>query len=155
MCRSCYLGIPLTLIAGTCRIPIQHPQTYSLAIKLNLSSFAPMKLIHALNHYFSKRGASPMSSFRVTGGRRSIRVVAKMRANLIIANGGVQRMLPCLIVDKSREGFRLRGDFRLRRGQVVELVVEDPVDSVKCEVIWIGKPGSQQAGEAGLQTVGR
>lgn len=78
-----------------------------------------------------------------------------MRANLIIANGGVQRMLPCLIVDKSREGFRLRGNFRLRRGQVVELVVEDPVDSVKCEVIWIGKPGSQQQGEAGLQTVGR
>lgn len=114
-----------------------------------------MKLFQALNHYFLKQGADPMPSSRVTGGRRSNRVVTKKRASLIVATGGVQRMLPCLIVDRSQEGFRLRGDFRLRRGQLVEVVVEDLVDSVKCEVIWIGKPGSQQAGEAGLQTIGR
>jgi len=59
-------------------------------------------------------------------------------------------MHPCLIVDRSQEGFRLRCDFRLRRGQLVELVVDDPVNSVRCEVIWIGSAGSQQAGEAGL-----
>lgn len=60
-------------------------------------------------------------------------------------------MVPCLVVDRSHEGFRLRGDFKLRRGQLVELLVDNPEDSVRCEVIWIGKAGSQQAGEAGLQ----
>lgn len=114
-----------------------------------------MKLIQALNHYFFKQGANPMASSRVTGGRRSNRIVTKKRASLIIASGAVQRMLPCLVVDRSQEGFRLRGDFRLRRGQLVEVVVDDPVDSVKCEVIWIGKPGSPQAGEAGLQIIAR
>ncbi len=64
-------------------------------------------------------------------------------------------MLPCLIVDRSQEGFRLRGSFRLRRGQLVELVLDDPVDSVRCEVIWVGRAGSQQEGQAGVQTVGK
>ena len=30
----------------------------------------------------------------------------------------------CLIVDRSQDGFRLKGDFRLRRGQLVELVLD-------------------------------
>ncbi len=64
-------------------------------------------------------------------------------------------MLPCFIVDTSQEGFRLRGNLRLRRGQLVELVVDDPEDSVQCEVIWTGRAGSVQAGEAGLKTVGK
>lgn len=64
-------------------------------------------------------------------------------------------MAPCLVVDRSQEGFRLRGNFKLRRGQLVELVVDDPVDSVRCEVIWIGRAGSKQEGEAGLQAVGK
>jgi hypothetical protein len=64
-------------------------------------------------------------------------------------------MVPCLVVDRSQEGFRLRGDLRLRRGQLVELVVDDPVNSVRCEVIWVGREGSEQAGEAGLHAVGK
>ena len=64
-------------------------------------------------------------------------------------------MLPCLIVDSSPEGYRLRGDFKLRRGLLVELVVDEPVDSVRCEVVWVGNAGSRQQGEAGLQTVGK
>ena len=60
-------------------------------------------------------------------------------------------MFPCLIVDRSQEGFRLKVNFRLKRGQYVELVVDDPVDSIRCEVVWIGKAGSEQAGEAGVQ----
>ena len=64
-------------------------------------------------------------------------------------------MFPCLIVDRSQEGFRLRGNFRLRRGQLVALVLDDRVDSVPCEVVWTGKPESQQVGEVGLQTVGK
>lgn len=95
-----------------------------------------------------------MPSIPIPGGRRSIRVATKQRANLVINLGGNQTMLPCLIVDKSQEGFRLRGNFNLRRDQLVELVVDD-MNSVRCEVIWIGKAGSEQAGEAGLQAVGR
>ncbi len=63
-------------------------------------------------------------------------------------------MFPCLIVDRSKEGFRLKGNFRLRRGQLVELVLDDPVDSVRCEVVWTGKARSEVM-EAGLQTVGK
>jgi len=75
----------------------------------------------------------------------------KKSANLVLNLEGKQTLLPCLIVDRSQEGFRLRGTFRLKRGQLVELVVDDPEDSVRCEVVWTGRPGSQQAGEAGLQ----
>jgi hypothetical protein len=64
-------------------------------------------------------------------------------------------MFPCLIVDRSQEGFRLRGDFRLKRGQLVGLVADDPVGSVRCEVVWVGKEELQQVGESGLQTVGK
>ncbi len=51
-------------------------------------------------------------------------------------------MFPCLIVDRSQEGFRLRGNFSLRRGQIVELIADDPEDSVRCEVIWVGRAPS-------------
>ena len=48
----------------------------------------------------------------------------------------------------------MRGSFRLKRGQLVELVVDDPMmDSVRCEVIWIGKAGSELAEEVGLQAI--
>jgi len=64
-------------------------------------------------------------------------------------------MFPCLIVDRSQDGFRLKGNFRLRRRLLVELVVDDPVDSVRCEVIWVGRTGSEQEGQVGVQTVGK
>ena len=87
--------------------------------------------------------------------RRSKRIATKERANLVFDRSGGQKMFPCLIVDRSQEGFRLRGSFRLKRGQLVELVLDDPVDSIRCEVKWIGKGGLEQAGEVGLQTVGK
>jgi len=44
------------------------------------------------------------------------------------------------------------GALRLKRGQVVEIIPdEDPVNISKCSVIWIGKPGSKQEGQVGLQ----
>lgn len=96
-----------------------------------------------------------MLSLAVPQGRRSIRVVSRGRASLVTTLDGVPKMHPCLIVDRSQEGFRLRSSFKLRRGQLVELVLDDPVDSVRCEVIWVGKAGSRQEGEAGLVTIGR
>ena len=96
-----------------------------------------------------------MPSSTIHGRGRSNRIVTKKRASLVITLSGVQKMFACLIVDRSQEGFRLRGNFRLRRGQLVELVLDDAVDSLRCEVIWVGKPESQQVGEVGLQTVGK
>ncbi len=63
-----------------------------------------------------------------------------------------QRRLPCLILDSSKDGFRVGGVHNLRRGQVVELVLgESSHSSARCRVVWIGKPGTERAGEAGLE----
>ena len=96
-----------------------------------------------------------MPSSPTHGRRRSNRTVTKKRASLVITLRGVQKMFPCLIVDRSQEGFRLRGNFMLRRGQLVEIVLDDPVDSLRCEVVWTGKTQLEQVGEVGLQIVGK
>jgi len=90
----------------------------------------------------------------VPEGRRSKRIAAKKRASLVINLDRDQKRIPCLVVDASERGFRLHGDFRLRRGQVVELVLdEEPLSALKCSVVWIGRPGTKQEGEAGVETV--
>jgi PilZ domain len=95
-----------------------------------------------------------MPSFRFHEGRRSIRVMSKRRASLVINLDRNQKRLPCLVLDSSKEGFRLRGSFHLRRGQVVEIILdEDPLRSIRCSVVWVGKSGSRQEGEVGLETI--
>ncbi len=95
-----------------------------------------------------------MPSFLVPEGRRSKRVMSKRPASLVINLDRNPKRFPCLVVDSSREGFRLRGSFHLRRGQIVEVVLdEDPVNVVRCSVVWVGKGGSKQEGEVGLETV--
>ena len=90
----------------------------------------------------------------VPEGRRSKRIAAKKRASLVINLDRDQKRIPCLVVDASDRGFRLHGNFRLRRGQVVELVLdEEPLSALKCSVVWIGRPGTKQEGEAGVETV--
>jgi hypothetical protein len=94
-----------------------------------------------------------MPSFPVPKARRSKRTVLKRRASLVINLDRNQRRLPCLILDSSKEGFRLRGSFQLKRGQVVELILEeDPPSSERCSVVWVGEAGSKQEGEVGLET---
>ena len=86
--------------------------------------------------------------------RRSQRIATKRRASLVIDLTDHPHRIPCMIVDISPEGFRLRGGFRLRRGEMVEVVPEDdPLAAVRCNVVWIGRPGSKEYGEVGLQTV--
>lgn len=87
--------------------------------------------------------------------RRSKRVPLKGRASLIVANHkGRMERFPCIVLDQSQGGFRVRVSSKLRRGQVVEVSLEeDPGNPVRCSVVWIGKPESRQQGEAGLQTV--
>src|SRR2546425_931556 len=84
-----------------------------------------------------------MPSFPVPKGRRSKRVMLKRRASLVINLDSNQKRFPCLVLDSSKEGFRLRGSFHLRRGQVVELILdEDPPISERCSVVWVGKAGN-------------
>lgn len=95
-----------------------------------------------------------MPSFPVPQGRRSIRVASKRRASLVVNLDRTPKRLSCLVVDHSREGFRLRGSFALRRGQMVELILDEDMPSPeRCRVVWVGKAGSKQEGEVGLETV--
>ncbi len=94
-----------------------------------------------------------MHSFPVPKARRSDRVVSKRRASLVINLERKPKRLPCLVLDSSREGFRLRGSFDLKRGQVIELVLDEETPSPeRCSVVWVGKAGSKQEGEVGLET---
>lgn len=93
-----------------------------------------------------------MPSSPIPGGRRSKRIATKQPAKLVITTGEKQSTLLCHIVDASQEGYRLRGDFRLTRGQIVEIIVDERrAEPVRCEVMWIGKAG--QEWEAGLLPV--
>jgi PilZ domain-containing protein len=86
--------------------------------------------------------------------RRSKRVVSKKRASLVVNLDRKPERHPCLVLDSSKEGFRLRGSFDLRRGQVVELILDENMPSPeRCRVVWVGKAGSKQEGEVGLETV--
>ena len=95
-----------------------------------------------------------MPSFPVSKSRGSKRLMSKKRASLVVNLDRNQKRLPCLVLDSSKEGFRLHGSFHLRRGQEVEIILdEDPLMSVRCSVVWVGRPRSKQEGEAGLETV--
>ena len=95
-----------------------------------------------------------MPGFPVPQGRRSIHVMSKRRASLVINLDRTPKRLSCLVVDHSREGFRLRGSFDLRRGQMVELILDEDMPSPeRCRVVCVGKAGSKQEGEVGLETV--
>ncbi len=95
-----------------------------------------------------------MLSLYVPQGRRSSRVMSKRRASLVINLDRKPKRFPCLVLDSSKEGFRVRGSFDLRRGQVVELILdEDLPNPERCRVVWVGKAGSKQEGEVGLETV--
>jgi hypothetical protein len=95
-----------------------------------------------------------MPSFPIPKGRRSVRVISKRRASLVINLDRNPKRVPCLVLDSSREGFRLRGSFNLKRGQELELILnEDLPNPERCRVVWVGKAGSKQEGEVGLEIV--
>ena len=89
----------------------------------------------------------------VPEGRQSQRLVSKMRSSLVVKHAsGQQHRLPCLIIDASQRGFRLRASAPLRRGTVVEVVSDDDSStSMQCKVIWVGRAGSKHEGEVGLE----
>jgi hypothetical protein len=98
-----------------------------------------------------------MPDFPVRKDRRSARMMSKGRpASLVINLGRKPKRLPCLVVDYSKEDFRLRGSFQLiKRGQVVELIFDEdwPPNPVRYRVAWVGKSDSKQEGQVGLATV--
>ncbi len=84
--------------------------------------------------------------------RRLKRTALKRRASLIVKHGRHAQRIPCLVLDNSEGGFRIGGASRLKRGQFVELILDEHAsDTVLCRVMWVGKPESKQLGEAGLQ----
>ena len=84
--------------------------------------------------------------------RRLKRTALKKRASLIVKHGSQAHRIPCLVLDHSQNGFKIGGASRLKRGQFVELILdEDTSNTVLCRVMWVGRPGSKQGGEAGLQ----
>jgi len=89
--------------------------------------------------------------------RGSKRGIPKVRASLsFFTVRGRAEKWPCLIVDRSQDGFELElgSGSGLRRGQLVDVILdEDPSKPVRCRVVWIGEPGSKQEGRAGLKTV--
>lgn len=95
-----------------------------------------------------------MSPLPTPERRRLQRTALKKRASLVVERGSREQRMPCLILDYSHEGFKIAGTFSLNRGQVVELILEDySMNTVQCSVRWVGKPGSKQQGEVGLQAV--
>ena len=107
------------------------------------------------DHYHRRLSSESrtMSTLNASQVRRSKRVVAKTPASVVIDLASRPKRIPCLILDRSREGFRLRLNSRLRRGQAVEVIShDDPLNIIPCSVVWVGKSGSKQEGEVGLQT---
>lgn len=92
-------------------------------------------------------------TFPAHEGRRSKRVATRKGASVVVNLGSHPQRVPCLIVDRSPEGFRVRGSFRLKPGQLVEVIPGDELGSIRCNVVWVGRPGSNQEGEVGLQAV--
>lgn len=83
--------------------------------------------------------------------RRSQRVSLKKRGRLVVNN---QHLLPCIVVDSSKEGFRLRATLRARRGDLVEVILDEPQSHIEqCSIVWIGKPDTKEFGEVGLEIV--
>jgi len=78
----------------------------------------------------------------------------KQGANIVVNLDRIPKRLPCLVLDSSTGGFRLRSSVHLKRGQIVEIILDEtPLNAVRCEVVWIGKAGSKQEDEVGLEIV--
>lgn len=73
---------------------------------------------------------------------------------MVVNVASKQKRLPCLVVESSNEGYRVRASLPLRRGQTIELVFEeDWTLAACCNVVWVGKAGTKHEGEIGLETV--
>lgn len=95
-----------------------------------------------------------MHDFSISESRRSKRVMLKRRASLRINLDYKPKRFRCHVLDFSLEGFRVRGRFDLKCGQVVELVLGKDLPTTNlCRVAWVGQAGSKHKGEVGLSVL--
>lgn len=93
-----------------------------------------------------------MSAMSGPERRQLKRTLVKKPASLIVKRGLQVQRIPCLVCDNSQEGFKIGGTFSLKQGQLVEVILDEySSTTVPCRVMWVGKPGSKQGGEAGLR----
>ena len=93
-------------------------------------------------------------SDRYPTGRRSERIPVRVRANLIIESEGAKIRHDIFTVDVSQHGLGVATEIALSPEQVVEVTpLTAPGYSARCRVVWVGKPGSAQYGQAGLEFV--
>ena len=98
-----------------------------------------------------RTGDKSVPAFRPHKNRQSKRIVLKRGASLVVNLERIPKRLPASY-SIARQRGSVMGTFRLKRGQVVEIMPDDdPLNLSKCHVIWIGKPGSMHEGQAGLQ----
>lgn len=88
-----------------------------------------------------------MPSFLASEQRRSKKIVTKKRGSVLVNLKGRVERFPCIVIDGSEDGLRLRGSFHLRRGQGVEVTFDDELMTVRCRVRWV------RESEAGLETL--
>lgn len=87
--------------------------------------------------------------------RRSKRVGTKRLASIVVQHDSEPEEIPCLILNISADGFRLRTVSPLQAGQVVKIILPNEThDALPCRVVWAGKEGPKRQSEAGLQTLG-
>lgn len=95
-----------------------------------------------------------MHDFPVSESRRSKRVELKRPATLRLNLDHERKRFRCLVLDFSLKGFRVRGRFDLKCGEIVELELGKYLPNANlCRVAWVGKPGSKHKGEVGLEAL--
>ncbi len=100
-------------------------------------------------------GRQTLPKYAVPSRRRLKRSPTKIPATLVVDPEGEREKHPCRMVDISQAGLRLEANVGLKLGQVVEVVPSEGArHAVRCCVVWVGKPGSHQEGESGLQILG-
>ena len=143
-CRSRTPGLPIAL-------PVSMILAFWLSMISGGSTSHPISRLLDLTSEFGWRlDVLHESPFKRSSERHSTKAQASLITNF---RGHLQRH-PCLIVEVSRGGYRLRGGFRIKRGQVVEVIPkDDPLSVAKCSVIWVGKEGTPHQGHAGLEAI--
>jgi hypothetical protein len=64
--------------------------------------------------------------------------------------GELTERVPCIVLDVSAKGLRIRSANRLSPGQIIDFV-SDGRNDLRCRVVWTGDVGSIQSGQAGLR----
>ena len=73
--------------------------------------YGRMEASKAMYPPYTGAGGEEVPSFPIGEGRRSKRVILKRRASVVVNLDRDEKRIPCIVLDSSKEGFRLRGKF--------------------------------------------